>query len=214
MDQKTAVRQLKELERLGRGKPMRLAAEGWKEEWQTLISILMSARTRDETTVFVAEELFSKYKTLSALAGAKPEEMSAIIVPVNFFQNKTKYVIALAKVLVERYKGVPPRDIQKLIELPGVGRKTANVFLSEYGADAIGVDTHVAYISRQLGWTAHTNPDKIEEDLKKLFPQNYWSRVNSVCVRFGKSYMSRMKKDALLQRIKSRHWRRQKEALR
>src|SRR3989338_5163108 len=143
MDQKTAVRQLKELERLGRGKPMRLAGEGWRE----------AARTRDETTVFVAEELFSKYKTLSALAGAKPEEMSAIIGPVNFFQNKTKYVIALAKVLVERYKGVPPRDIQKLIELPGVGRKTANVFLSEYGADAIGVDTHVAYISQRLGWT-------------------------------------------------------------
>src|SRR3989338_3851494 len=202
MDQKTAVRQLKELERLGRGKPMRLAAEGWKEEWQTLISILMSARTRDETTGFVAEELFSKYKTLSALARAKPAEVSAIIRPVNFFQNKTKYVIALAKVLVERYKGVPPRDIQKLIELPVVGRKTANVFLSEYGADAIGVDTHVAYISQRLGWTNHSNPHKIEKDLETLFPRNYWSRANRRCVRFGKTYQSRRRKDELLDSLK------------
>ncbi|OHA21247.1 MAG: hypothetical protein A2849_00415 [Candidatus Taylorbacteria bacterium RIFCSPHIGHO2_01_FULL_51_15] len=214
MQQKTAIRQLEVLERLGGVKTMRLAAEGWKEEWQTLISILMSARTRDEVTVFVAEKLFSFFKTPEALARARPEEVAAIIRPVNFFQNKTKYVISLARVLIEEHAGKLPHDHARLILLPGVGRKTANVFLSEYGADAIGVDTHVAYISRQLGWTAHTNPDKIEEDLKKLFPQNYWSRVNSVCVRFGKSYMSRMKKDALLQRIKSRHWRRQKEALR
>ena len=201
MDQKTAIQQLKELERLGGVKQMRLAAEGWRGEWQTLIAILMSARTRDEVTVIVAEKLFKKFKTVTALAKAGSAEVASIIRPVNFFQNKTKYVIALAKVLKGEYGGKPPHDHAKLIELPGVGLKTANVFLSEYGTDAIGVDTHVAYISRKLGWTVHTNPDKIEIDLKKLFPQNYWSRVNGACVRFGKSYLSRRKKGEVLGRI-------------
>lgn len=202
LSQRTAVRQLEELERLGGGKPMRLAAEGWREEWQTLIAILMSARTRDEVTVVVAEKLFLHYKTPAALAKAEPEDISAIIRPVNFFQNKTRYVIALAQMLIERHKSVPPRNLDLLIELPGVGRKTANVFLSEYGADAIGVDTHVSYISQKLGWTRHKTPHKIEKDLEALFPRNYWSRVNSTCVRFGKTYMSRVKKDEILAKLK------------
>lgn len=199
---KQAVRQLKELEQLGGVKNMRLAAEGWREEWQTLIAILMSARTRDEVTIVVAEKLFLRYKALAALANADPKEVSAFIRPVNFFQNKTKYVIALAKILSEKYGGKPPHDLEKLTELPGVGRKTANVFLSEYGADAIGVDTHVSYISQKLRWTMHRDPHKIEKDLEKLFPKNYWSRVNRVCVRFGKTYTSRARKDALLEVIR------------
>jgi len=200
-DPKKAIRQLNELERLGGVKKMRLAAEDWDAEWKTLISILMSARTRDEVTVIVGERLFSFFKTPEALAEAKPEEVAAIIRSVNFFQNKTKYVIALSKELLGKHAGKVPHDLEQLVELPGVGRKTANVFLSEYGADAIGVDTHVAYISQKLGWTKHANPHKIEKDLQALFPQNFWSRVNSACVRFGKSYMSRAKKDELLRRI-------------
>jgi endonuclease-3 len=201
MDQKAAIRQLKELERLGGVKKMRLAAEGWKEEWQTLVSILMSVRTRDETTVLVAEALFSEYKNLSELAEAKYKEVSAVIRPVNFFQNKAKYIVSLARLLIEKHGGRPPHDLEKLIELPGVGRKTANVFLSEYGVDAIGVDTHVAYISQKLGWTKHSNPHKIEKDLEALFPRNYWSRVNRACVRFGKTYQSRIRKNELLEKM-------------
>lgn len=199
---KQAVRQLEELERLGGVKNMRLAAEGWREEWQTLIAILMSARTRDEVTIAVAEKLFLRYPTAHALGQAKLHDVQKIVYPVNFFQNKTKYVIALAKILSEKYGGKPPHDLEKLTELPGVGRKTANVFLSEYGADAIGVDTHVSYISQKLRWTRHRDPHKIEKDLEKLFPKNYWSRVNRVCVRFGKTYISRVRKDALLEQIR------------
>ncbi|MDO8593968.1 MAG: endonuclease III [bacterium] len=201
VDQKTAIRQLKELERLGGIKKMRLAAEGWREEWQTLISILMSARTRDEVTVIVAENLFAEFSTLQEIGKANPRDIARVIGPVNFFQNKTKYVIALARTLVERYRGFPPHDIDLLILLPGVGRKTANVFISEYGAPAIGVDTHVSYISQKLGWTTSKTPEKIEVDLKNLFPQNFWNRVNSGCVRFGKTYMSRVKKDERLAAI-------------
>ncbi len=197
-----AIRQLEELERLGSVKKMRLAAEGWREEWQTLIAILMSARTRDEVTVIVAENLFSEFGTLQEIGKANPRDIARVIEPVNFSQNKTKYVIAIAEVLLREYKGNPPHELEKLILLPGVGRKTANVFLAEYGADAIGVDTHVSYISQKLGWTKHTDPDKIEQDLLALFPRTHWRKLNSTLVRFGKTYQSRIEKDELLLRIK------------
>ena len=201
LDQKTAIRQLKELERFGGVKKMRLAANDWKEEWQTLIAIALSARTRDEVAVKVAKDLFAEYKTAHALGRANPREVAQVIYPVNFFQNKTKNIIACAKMLVEEYGGTPPHDLNKIVLLPAVGRKTANVFLSEYGADAIGVDTHVSYTSQKLGWTLHRDPHKIEKDLERLFPRNLWSRVNSTCVRFGKTYMSRRQKDEVLERI-------------
>ena len=202
IEQKTAIRQLKELKRQGSIKKMRLAAEGLREEWQTLIAILMSARTRDEVTVIVAENLFSEYKTLEELRKANPRDVARIIGPVNFFQNKTKYVIALAEVLLKEHKGKPPHELEKLILLPGVGRKTANVFLAEYGADAIGVDTHVSYISQKLGWTKHRGPDKIERDLLTLFPKAHWRKLNSALVRFGKTYQSRTQKNELLEKMK------------
>lgn len=182
-------------------KQMRLAAEEWAKEWQTLIAIALSARTRDEVAVKVAEDLFAEYKTAQALGKANQREVSKIIYPVNFFQNKTKHIIGCAKMLAEKYDGAPPHDLEKLVELPGVGRKTANVFLAEYGADAIGVDTHVSYISQKLGWTRNSDPHKIEKDLERLFPRTLWSRVNSTCVRFGKTYTSRVKKDELLEEI-------------
>lgn len=201
MEQKTAIKQLKKLERMGGVKGMRLAAEEWPEEWQTLVSIIMSARTRDETTIKVAEKLFAKFKTPTALATARAADVSSIIRPVNFYRNKTKSIIALARVLVEDFSGAPPHDITKLVELPGVGRKTANVFLSEMGTDAIGVDTHVSYISQKLGWTKHRDPHKIEADLRNLFPQKYWRILNPTLVRFGKTHQSRARKNELLERI-------------
>lgn len=199
MNQKKAVSQLKAMEK--DVAEMRLAAEGWREEWMTLIAILMSARTRDETTVVVAERLFKRYPTVAALASARAAEVRAAIRPVNFFQNKTKYVIGCGQMLVEKFAGAPPHDLSQLVLLPGVGRKTANVFLAEYGAPAIGVDTHVAYISQKLGWTKHKDPNKIEQDLRKLFPKKYWQKLNQTLVRFGKTHMSRRKKDALLLQI-------------
>lgn len=201
MNPKTTIRQLKELERLGGVKTMRLAAEGWGSEWLALIAILMSARTRDETTIVVAEKLFEKYPTVAALAEASAAKVAKIIRSVNFFQNKTRYVIGCAQMLTEKFAGAPPHDLSQLVLLPGVGRKTANVFLAEYGAPAIGVDTHVAYISHKLGWTKHKDPHKIEQDLTKLFPQKYWQKLNRTLVRFGKTHLSRRKKDELLLQI-------------
>lgn len=202
MNQEIALAQLDEL-RKRTGKPMRLAAEEWNAEWKTLMAIIMSARTRDETTVAVGEKLFAKYPTLAALAHARAAEVADIIRPVNFYKNKTKNIIACAQALVERFRGMPPHDIDELVTFPGVGRKTANVFLAEYGAPAIGVDTHVSYISQKLGWTAHKTPEKIEKDLEALFPQKLWRIVNATSVRFGKSHTSRREKDGLLEEIKN-----------
>jgi len=195
-----ALKQLEELKKLSF--PMRLAAEEWKEPWQTLITTILSARTRDEKTIPIANELFKRYPATKDLANAKLKEVQKIIRPINFYKTKSKNIVNCAKILVEKYDSKPPIDLDKLLELPGVGRKTANVFLSEMGKDAIGVDTHLAYISRKLGWTNSEDPKKIEEDLKKLFPKRYWKKINPILVRFGKTYTSRKKKDEILEKIK------------
>lgn len=201
----TSARALKQLAVLKRlGGTMRLAAEGWGEEWQTLVAIILSARTRDETTTRVGERLFKKFRTVHALARATAREVSFVIQPVNFYHNKTKNIINCTRVLDTHFGGLPPHDISSLLTLPGVGRKTANVFLASVGHDAIGVDTHVSYISRSLGWTQHTNPNKIEKDLEKLFPKTRWRKLNTICVQFGKKYKGRKKKNELLSQIRAR----------
>lgn len=200
---KTAMKQLKELSKHGR--KMRLAAEEWPSDFQTLISIILSARSLDETTIKYATILFEKYPTSKELSKASIKDIERIIFPINFYQNKSKYIISCARVLEEKYGGKVPYDFEKLIELPGVGRKTANVFLAEDGSANIGVDTHVNYCSRYLGWTnaKETQPEKIEEDLKKLFPKNFWNVLNRTLVRFGKSHTSRTEKNKLLDEIKN-----------
>ena len=200
MNQKTAVKQLKILAK--NLVEMRLAAESWNSPFQILISTIMSARTRDEVTIPTAEKLFRKYPDSKKLSKTKTSEIQKIIRPVNFYKNKSKNIIACAKRLETDFKGKVPKTIEELISLPGVGRKTANVFLSELGISALGVDTHVSYISQKLGWTKHKNPHKIEHDLKLLFPKKYWNNVTSMLVRFGKTHTSRKEKDKKLGEIK------------
>lgn len=199
MDRKHAVRQLQKLALLS--KHMRLAADGWNARWKTLVAIIMSARTRDEKTIVIAEKLFKKYRKVSDLACARTHAVEQIIRQVNFYRNKTRSIIECAKVLSAQFKGVPPQSIEELLLLPGVGRKTANVFLAQYGDDAIGVDTHVAHIARSLRWTQHSDPHKIEKDLSRLFPKHLWRTINAICVQFGKTYTSRARKKLLLYEI-------------
>jgi len=181
---------------------MRLAAEKWPTDFQTLISIILSARTLDETTIKVCNILFKKYPDEKSLLKAKIQDIQKIIKPINFYKNKSKSITNCSKTLQEKYKGEVPEDYEKLLELSGVGAKTANVFLSEIGKDAIGVDTHVSYISQYLEWTKSSKPEKIEEDLKKLFPKKYWKKLNLTLVKFGKKYTSRKEKNSLLDEIK------------
>ena len=195
------LKQFRELEKLSNS--IRLAAENWDEDWKILISTIMSARTKDEVTIPVAENLFKKYSSIKKLSKARLEDVQKIIKPVNFYKNKSKNVLNCSKELVKEYNGKVPLNFDKLIKLSGVGRKTANVFLSEVGKDEIGIDTHVFYISRYLEWTKNKNIEKIENDLKDLFPRKYWKRVNPVLVRFGKTHTSRKKKNEILDKIKN-----------
>lgn len=201
MDSKKAIKQLNVLDKYG--KDMRLAAEKWKTKFQTLIAIILSARTKDETTIEVCKKLFGKYPNAKKLSSASLKGIKKIIKPINFYKNKSKNIIKAAKFLEEEYNGKIPKDFDNLVEIPGVGRKTANVFLTEMDKDAIGVDTHVSYISQKLNWTKKDKPEKIEEDLKELFPKKYWKKINPILVRFGKTYTSRKEKDKILGGVKN-----------
>jgi endonuclease-3 len=200
MDRKKALRQLTVLKK--HQHKMRLAAEEWHQEWQTLVSTMLSARTRDEVTIVVGNRLFKRFKTPRSLGNASISAIQKIIKPVNFYKTKAKNVKACTSILASEYKGKVPHDFDKLVELPGVGRKTANVFLSEQGKDHIAVDTHVWYISHYLGWTKGKNQEQVEKDLKKLFPKRYWKQLNPILVRFGKTHTSRKLKNSLLDKIK------------
>ncbi len=200
MDSKKAIRQLNELRKKGR--ELRLAADGWDEDWKTLISTIMSARTRDDVTIKVANVLYKRYKNVRELAHADLGEVKGIVKGVNFYKTKAKNVIGCAKALVKDYNGRVPHDFDKLIELPGVGRKTANVFLAEKGHGRIGVDTHLSYVSQYLGWSKNSKPEKIEHDLENLFPKRLLGDLNWIVVRFGQTYRSRKEKDRILNGIK------------
>src|SRR3989344_2802194 len=200
MDKKRALKQLKEINKL-KGN-MRLAAEHWPTKYQTLISTILSARSLDETTIKVCKNLFENYPDAKSLSKLEEKEVQNLIKSINFYKNKSKHILNCSKILAEKYNGHPPMDYNKLMELPGVGAKTANVFLSEYGDDAIGVDTHLSYISQYLDWTNFKDSKKIEADLKKLFPRKYWSDLNPALVKFGKKYTSRKKKNEILDLIK------------
>jgi endonuclease III len=200
MDRKRAIKQLLAIKKYG--KSTRLAAERWDKDWKTLIAILMSARTTDKKTIPVAESLFLRYGSINKLARAKIRDIREIIRPVNFYKTKSKNISNLSKILIREYKGKVPHDFSKLIDLPGVGRKTANVFLAEHGHGEIGADTHVSWISKQMGWTTSEKQEKIEEDLKKLFSRRYWREINYILVRFGQTYRSRREKIRILKGIK------------
>lgn len=200
MNQEKAIRQLMQLKKMG--KDLRLAADGWNEDWKILIATLMSARTTDKITIPIAESLFKKYPSLGKLSKASVPSIGKITRGVNFYKTKARNVSKLAKILVKDYQGRVPHDFEKLIELPGVGRKTANVFLAEKGNGTIGVDTHLSYVSQYLEWSKNKDPYKIEKDLEVLFPKRLWGRLNWIVVRFGQTYPSRRIKNEILDKIK------------
>ncbi len=202
MNSKIAVAQLKKLEKLVNKEEDvgRLAAEGWDEDWKCLIAIMLSAQTRDNMTIPVCNLLFTIYETPEKLAKANILEIEKYIKQVNYHKTKARNIKQTAKLISE--KGIP-LTVEKLIEFPGVGRKTANVFLAEaHGKDTIGVDTHVARLSQKLDWTKNETPEKIEKDLENLFPKEYWNSLNHILVRFGQTFgRSRKREDELLKEI-------------
>ncbi len=176
----------------------RLAGEGWKYDWQTLIVTIMSAQSRDETTIPIAENLFKKYDILEKLANAKYVDVFDILRSLNYNKTKSKNVIAAAKFMIMEFNGKTPDNIEDLVKIPGVGRKTANLVITEvHEKDGITVDTHVFRISNVLGLVKTRNPTETEYELMKIAPKKYWSRINRVFVLWGKEVRGRDKKKLL-----------------
>ncbi len=177
------------------GSKKRLAGEGWKKPWQVVIVTIMSAQSRDETTIPIAEKLFSKYGSVGSLAKAKKSDVLRIFKGLNYNKTKAKHVVEAAKMIKKEFKGKVPDEIDDLVKLPGVGRKTANLVITEvHKKPGITVDTHVHRISNVFGFVKTKTPHQTELALMKLAPRKYWGRINRTFVLWGKDVPGRDKK--------------------
>ena len=167
----------------------------YNSDYELLIAIVLSAQSTDKRVNSVTNELFSKYNSLKALKKASIEDLEAIIRPVGSFRRKASYIKNIATIIDDSYSGVVPRDRDLLIKLPGVGRKTANVFLGEfYNMPCIAVDTHVERVSKRLK-LASKNDDvfKIEKKLEKCFSKEDWAKRHLQLVLFGRYFCKALK---------------------
>jgi endonuclease III len=170
----TALRELHEAEN---GSPLSI-----------LIGTILSARTRDENTSAVVKKLFAKYKTAHALANARYSDVEKIIRSTGFYHVKAKRIIKVASIIDSKYSGKVPQTIEELLELPGVGRKTANcVLVYAFDKPAIPVDTHVHRISNRIGLVKTKTPEETELALMEKIPREHWISINDVFVMYGQN---------------------------
>ena len=174
-------------------KPPRMTALRELHEAETgpfsiLIGTILSARTKDEATAKAVKVLFSKYKNPKQLASAKVKDVEKIIKSIGFFHVKSKRIIEVAKIIDKKYKGKVPEDLDTLVQLPGVGRKTANcVLVYAFEKPAIPVDIHVHRISNRLGLVETKNPEDTEQVLMEKIPKKYWIDINDTFVMYGQN---------------------------
>lgn len=160
-----------------------------REPFFALISTVMSHRTRDDVTYPAAKKLFERFSTPEEMVEANVEDIEELIRDVGFYRVKAGRIKEISRILLEDYNGRVPDDMETLLKLPGVGRKTANCVLAHafLKEDALAVDTHVHRISNRLGRVVTKNPEETEMELKKLLPQKYWRHVNILLVKFGQN---------------------------
>ena len=174
-------------------KPPRMTALRELHEAETgnfsiLIGTILSARTKDETTTKAVKRLFSKYKTPKELANAKVKDVEKIIKSIGFYHVKSKRIIEVAKIINSQFKGMVPDNLETLVKLPGVGRKTANcVLVYAFEKPAIPVDIHVHRISNRLGLVETKTPEDTEQELIKKIPKKYWIEINDTFVMYGQN---------------------------
>lgn len=163
--------------RLKKAYPKATTELHWRNPFELLIATILSAQTKDKKVNEVTPILFARYPTPQALAQANPAEVETIVRPLGYFRQKTRTIINAAKTLVERFRGEVPRTMDEMLQLPGVGRKTAAIVLgTAFGVqEGIAVDTHVQRVARRLGLTAQKQPEKIERDLMALVPRKEWT---------------------------------------
>ena len=174
--------------RLVRAYPDAHCALDFDGPFQLSVATILSAQCTDKRVNMVTPELFRRYPTAADLAVANPAEVENIIKSTGFFRAKTKSLIGMAAAVDANHGGRIPADMDALVALPGVGRKTANVVLGNAFDTNVGVvvDTHVTRVSRQLALTKQTDPVKIEQDLVKLFPQESWTMLSHLVIEHGR----------------------------
>jgi endonuclease III len=163
--------------------------------FQLLVATVLSAQSTDVAVNQVTPALFARYPDAAELAAAEPAAVEGLLARLGMFRQKTKHVLGLARLLVERHAGKVPQSLAELIELPGVGRKTANVVLGVcFGApEGVVVDTHVQRLSQRLGWTRQTEPEGIERDLIHLLPRERWDQTSHTLIFHGRRVCSARK---------------------
>ena len=160
----------------------------YETPWQLLIAVMLSAQCTDARVNIVTADLFPKYKTIEAFAGADIRELEEDIRSIGFYHSKAKNIISCCQGLLTRFGGQVPRSVEDLTSLAGVGRKTANVIRgNNYHEPSVVVDTHVKRISRKLGLTVEEEPEKIEQDLMKVLPEDHWILWNIHIITLGRT---------------------------
>lgn len=174
--------------RLKKDNPHPVVELDYKTPFQLLVATILSAQATDKLINTVTPALFARYKTIDEMARANVEDIDALIAKVNFHANKAKNIQAAAAMIMKDYGGVVPQTMEELDALPGVARKTANVVLgSAFGiASGIVIDTHGIRLSNKLGLTTHKDPVKIEADLMKLLPKEYWIEFGQLLTLHGR----------------------------
>jgi endonuclease III len=187
MDQSTACRILRTLLDHYAASPSRQLS--FEDPFQLVIVTILSAQTTDRAVESVQDELFRKYPTPIDLAHASEIDVDRIIHRVGFHRAKARNIIAAARMIEHEFGGTVPRTMEDLVLLPGVGRKTANIVLSRAFDINVGiaVDTHVKRLSQRIGFSDHTTPEKIEQDLIALFPKEAWKRINFTLMQHGRA---------------------------
>lgn len=176
------------LKRLRRAYPAATCTLDFKSPLQLLVATILSAQCTDVRVNQVTPALFKKYPDARAFAEADIDQLQRDVQPTGFYRNKAKAIKAAARIIVDQYAGEVPADMDALVKLPGIGRKTANVILGNTGHEPGGVvvDTHVGRVSRRLGWTSNTDAVKVERDLNRLIPQRDWVRAGHELILHGR----------------------------
>ncbi len=180
------VERLKEAARRWRTPVVTEMGQRGTEPFRVLVACVLSSRTKDEVTAEAAQRLFARADGPEALAALGEETIAGLIYPVGFYRTKARHLVALGRALVEGWGGRVPEEMEELVGLPGVGRKTANLVLTQgFGKPGICVDTHVHRISNRLGYVRTSTPEETEFALREKLPAEHWIAYNDLLVAFG-----------------------------
>jgi len=162
----------------------------YSNHWELLVAVELSAQCTDKKVNEVTARLFKKYRTLNDYVRANRKEFERDIYETGFYRNKAKNILAAVRAVKEKFKGKLPKTMHEMLTVPGVGRKSANVILGNaYGVvEGIAVDTHVKRLSRVLGLSKESDPNKIEQDLMKIFPKKEWFLLTYRLIDYGRKY--------------------------